>query len=131
VEGRALRNTKVIKVALLSLGMLALATVPSGARSSLDMRVSPAVSMEPAFLRIQYVVDPHPDNRAVLITVESSDFFRSSEIHLEGDRAPRTSTIEYRNVPAGVYEISAVLAGSDGRERAVAHRTLTVIGLGS
>jgi hypothetical protein len=125
------RNTKVIKVALLSLGMLALATVPSGARANLDMRVSPAVSMEPAFLRIQYVVDPHPDNRTVVITVESGDFFRSSEIHLEGDRAPRTSAIEYRNVPAGVYEISAVLAGRDGRERATAHRTLTVIGLGS
>ena len=122
-------NTKVIKVALLSAGMLALATVPSGARANLDMRVSPAFSMEPALLKIHYVVEPDPDNRTVVITVESGDFFRSSEVHLDGDHAPRTSLIEYRNVPAGVYQISAVLAGSDGRQRAVAHRTLTVMGM--
>ena len=124
-----MRNTKVIKAVLLSAGMLALATAPSGAGANLDMRVSPAVSMEPALLKIQYRVEPDAANRRILITVESGDFYRSSEIQLEGDNAPRTRTIEYRNVPAGVYEISAVLAGSDGRQRAMAHRSLTVIGM--
>jgi hypothetical protein len=123
------RNTKVIKAVLLSLGMLALATAPSGAGANLDMRVSPAVSMEPALLRIHYRVEPNAANRRILITVESGDFYRSSEIQLEGDTAPLSSMVEYRNVPAGVYEISAVLAGSDGRQRAVAHRSLTVIGM--
>lgn len=117
-----------IRVVLLALGSLALAPDPGAAGGNIDIRVSPAVSMEPAFLRIQTRVDPDAANRALVVTVGSGDFFRSSEIALEGDNAPRTSTIEYRNVPAGVYEISAVLAGADGRPRAVVHRTLRVIG---
>jgi hypothetical protein len=118
-----------MKVALLCVGMAALATVPGGAQAHVDMRVSPAFAMEPALLKIQYVVEPHSDNRVIVITVESGEFFRSSEVHLDGDHAPRTSLIEYRNVPAGVYQISAVLAGSDGRQRGLAQQTITVLGM--
>jgi hypothetical protein len=93
--------------------------------------VSPAVSWAPATLRIRATVAPDAANRAIAIIADSDDFFRSSEVPLEGEQAPRTTLIEYRNLPPGTYEIHGVLVGSRGKELAVAHRTVTVIAGGS
>jgi len=52
---------------------------------------------------------------------------RSSQVELEGDKAPRTSIFQYRDVPAGEYEVRGVLIGRDGHERAIAQRSVMVL----
>ena len=66
----------------------------------------------------------------VIAIAESVDFYRSSDIALEGDRAPRTNVIWYRSLPAGDYEVRSVLLGVSGQERAVVSRTVTVLSAG-
>jgi hypothetical protein len=61
---------------------------------------------------------------------DSPEFYRSSQIQLEGDRAPKTVTIEYPNVPGGEYEVTSVLVNSMGRERATIHQTARVVPVG-
>jgi hypothetical protein len=70
------------------------------------------------------------DNRTVEIVAESEDFYRSSEIQLDGDRAPRTSQFEFRSLPPGTYEVKAILRGSSGTERASVRQQVNVISNG-
>jgi len=100
---------------------------PLGAGERMTLKVSPAVAFAPANLVVRATITADADNRAVEIVAESNDFYRSSQIQLEGDRAPRTFSIEYPNVPGGSYEITSVLANSTGRERAVVHQTAHVV----
>jgi hypothetical protein len=93
----------------------------------LSMKVSPRQALAPVNLRVTVRIEPNADNRVLTIVADSPGFYRSSQIQLEGDRAPRTFSIEYPNVPGGSYEITSVLANSTGRERAVVHQTAHVV----
>jgi len=42
------------------------------------------------------------------IVADSDRFYRSSTIELDGDRAPKTVMLEYRSLPPGKYEVTAV-----------------------
>jgi hypothetical protein len=61
------------------------------------------------------------------VIAESGEFYRSSAIQLEGDRAPRTATFEFRSLPSGEYAVIAVVIGADGRRRAVARSRVHVM----
>ena len=94
-----------------------------GAR--LDLRVSPPVSLEPAYVTVRVTVEADPDNRILEVVAEGPDFRRSSQIPLDGERAPRVNVFEFRALPTGVYEVSGTLVGSNGTRARMA-RTLVV-----
>src|SRR5262249_36731911 len=103
--------------------MVAVVSRPSAfvaAKEPLSIRVSPAMSFAPANLVIRTRVEPDASNRAVEIVADSDQFYRSSVVQLDGERAPRTSMFEFRSLPPGVYEVKAALIGADGRARATA-----------
>ena len=89
---------------------------------------APAVMLAPGHLVVHTLVEPDAANRAVQVVAESSDFYRSSEVPLDGDSAPRRSRFEFRDLPTGSYEIQAVLLGSDGQQRALVSRRAEVVG---
>jgi len=89
--------------------------VVAGEHERMTIRVSPAVSFAPANLVVRATIAADPDNRAVEIVAESAEFYRSSEVELDGDRAPRTSVIEFRSLPPGTYEVKATLRGATGQ----------------
>lgn len=110
--------------------LASVATLPVGAGEPITMNVSPAVAFAPANLVVRATIDADADNRAVEIIAESSDFYRSSEIELEGSKASRTTTFEFRSLPPGSYEVRATLFGSSGK-RGVARRQVNVIPSGA
>jgi hypothetical protein len=103
------------------------AAIPAAANQPLRVSVTPDLVSEPARVTVQVLVEPHAENRAIEIVAESEGFYRSSYVELEGDRAARYTVVRYRDLPAGTYEIRGVLRGSNGRERAVDRRRLTVL----
>jgi hypothetical protein len=107
------------------------ATLPAGAGEKLTLKVSPAVAFAPANLVVRAMVESDTRNRAIAIVAESEDFYRSSEIQLDGDRAPRTSTFEFRSLPPGSYEVRAMLIGEGGEQRAAMRQAVNVISGGS
>jgi hypothetical protein len=110
------------------LAVVALVSVlPAGAGDRLAMRVSPAIAFAPANLVVRAFIQADADNRAVQIVAESIDFYRSSAIELDGDKAPHTSQFEFRSLPPGVYEVSAVLLGTGGQTRALVRQEINVI----
>jgi hypothetical protein len=108
-------------------GLLA-AGVPGSAAERLSLRVSPAVALAPATLRVRATIEPKDENRSIEIIAESEDFYRSSEVSLEGERAPRTNLLEFRGVPAGSYQVRAILKGVSGKELASTNVHLNIVG---
>jgi hypothetical protein len=105
--------------------------IGAGAGERLSMRVSPAVAFAPANLVVRAMIEANADNRAVEIVAESDDFYRSSQIQLEGEKAPRTNQFEFRSLPPGTYEVRALLIGADGQQRAFARQQVNVIASGA
>jgi hypothetical protein len=106
------------------------ATLRAGAGEMMTVTVSPAVAFAPATLVVRAKIEADARNRTVQIVAESSNFYRSSEIQLDGDRAPRTNTIEFRSVPSGTYEVKATLRDSTGEARASVRSQVNIIAVG-
>jgi hypothetical protein len=124
----------VMKLRASVLGFLMLTTVlPSGAGAGerISMKVSPAVAFAPANLVVRAMIEADADNRAIEIIAESADFYRSSQIQLEGDKAPRTNQFEFRSLPSGTYEVRALLIGAGGQQRAYVRQQVNVIASGA
>ena len=111
--------------------LMLITTLPMGAGERITVKVSPAVAFAPANLVVRTMIEADQDNRAVEIVAESADFYRSSQIQLEGDKAPRTTSFEFRSLPPGSYEVRALLLGADGGQRAFARQTINVIASGA
>jgi hypothetical protein len=80
----------------------------------ISIRVSPAVALAPAFLRVQVTVEPNDDNRLLDIEIDSPAYSRTSEITLDGKNAQRVNLLEVKGVPSGLYEVRATLTGPSG-----------------
>ena len=102
-----------------------------GAQPTLDLHVSPAVSTAPATVRIRITVPPDAGNRALAIVADSDVYSRSSQVALEGENSPRNIFLEYRNLPAGTYQVRGVLVNLEGKQVAVANSIVTIIGMGA
>jgi hypothetical protein len=116
---------------LLLVGVLLVTAVPAKAGERLTIRVSPAMSFAPANLVVQATIEAHKDNRSIEVIAESSDFYRRSEVTLEGLHAPRVSVFEFRSLPSGDYEVRARLKDAGDQTRAVTRESVRVIAAGA
>jgi hypothetical protein len=112
------------------LGLLGVPGTLNGGQP-LSLRVTPVMAAAPAFISVHAVVEASDDNRALEIVAQSSDFFRSSRIELDGRDAPPLSVFQYPNLPPGLYEVSAVLIGTGGQRAAVSRIVKVVSRSGS
>jgi hypothetical protein len=118
------------KAAILLMAASALsmaAPTRTGAGQPMALRVSPRVATEPATLLVSVTVEPHADNRALQICVDSEGYYRSSLIQLDGGDAPRSTTSSFPNVPGGDHVVRAVLFGPGGKQRASDTSTVRVV----
>ena len=89
---------------------------PVRSDTALVMRVSPKrVSMAPAWLEVRATIEASRDNRTLEVVVESDDFYRSSQLQLDGERAPHVSDVLFKGLPAGQYAVTVTLVGTGGR----------------
>jgi len=83
-------------------------------RESIRMRVSPMVAMAPGFLTVRVNIEAAAENRTLQVVAESPDFYRSSQIQLNGAQAAPIAVFEFRNLPSGFYQVTGVLSGVNG-----------------
>jgi hypothetical protein len=96
----------------------------------LRVHVYPSFAQAPALVRIQAMVAPAAENRALEFVADSGNYYRSSTIELSGSASPRAYTVEFRSVPEGVYQVQVVLRDSDSRVRATLYYRVVVVGKG-
>jgi hypothetical protein len=93
-------------------------TTAAGARGpaaeSIELAITPAFATEPAGVRIVVTLEPHPDNRSLVVSADSPSYFRSTRRQIDGELAARRHTVVLTDLPAGDYVISARVAGVDG-----------------
>ena len=132
VLGDASCDGEAMKLRAILFGVLLLTwTLPLGAGERMTLKVSPSVSFAPANLIVRARIEADAQNRAVEIVAESTEFYRSSEIQLDGENAPRTNTFEFRSLPPGIYEVKATLLGPGGSARASVRQQINVIASGA
>ena len=117
---------RIRAVLVVVVGLFIISAWPLRAVERLTIAVSPVVALAPATVQVRAAVDASPENRAIQIVAESSGFYRSSEIPLDGEQAPHTTIVEFRGLPGGTYTVTAVLIRTN--DRAVASRRLRVMG---
>jgi len=88
---------------------------------------NPMVSMAPATVVVNVVLEPDERNRALIVVTDSADFYSSSEVALDGDRSARQQRFTVRNLPAGEYVVQARIKRADDSER-IAETQLVVTG---
>jgi hypothetical protein len=90
--------------------------------------VRPSIAPAPATVRIEAQVAPSSENRMLQIAMDSGDYYRGSQVELDGDAAARVHTVEFRGVPAGTYDVEVALVDASGGVRAASHSTIQVVG---
>jgi hypothetical protein len=110
-------------------GLLVLTLLPASGGEPLTLAVAPTVSMAPAYMRIRVRIEPSAGNRLLTIVADGSEFYRSSDVQLEGDQAPKTVERSFSNLPSGEYDIYVFLTDGLGRRRAAARQHATVMSM--
>jgi hypothetical protein len=87
--------------------------------------VTPELALAPAFLTVKVRVEAAPENRRLQVVAESANYYRSSEIPLEGANGEPLSVFEFRDLPSGVYQVTGVLIAVNG-PRATARKVARV-----
>jgi len=107
------------------IGLLA-ASGETGANEKLTLRVTPNVSSAPSTVVVKTTIAPDAANRWLHIEADSGAFYRSSDIQLEGDKAPAVTEFHLKGLPGGEYTVTAVLKNAKG-EQTMARRTALVL----
>ena len=113
-----------------TLAALLLTANSTTAIEKLTLRVSPNVSSAPSTVIVKATVTRDAGNRSLFIEAESGAFYRSSEVQLDGDKAPLITEIQLKNLPGGEYTVKAVLRDNAGDETTVRRTALVLSNLG-
>jgi hypothetical protein len=107
----------MVRAALVVVACALIGGAPTIARETVTVRVSPAVSMAPATVRIAVTVEPADDNRELELVADSGAFYTSSTVQLDGSKAPRLQWFTLKELPAGTYELSVNVIQTNGDKR--------------
>jgi hypothetical protein len=122
-------EVEIMKVVVAFVACLALTAISASGGEQLKIAVSPLHAFAPSNLNIRARVVPNADNRTLEVIAESSGFYRSSQIQLEGERSPASIMFEFRGLPGGEYQVYAILSDSRGRQRAIDKQPVTILSM--
>ncbi len=115
-QGTAERKSAPSYGARLSAAAPATTTVSSrGTESDLQVRLSSRFVFAPGAVQSRIRVTPHPDNRLLRVTLDSPDFYRSSDIQLDGAEAALNHFQIWKSLPEGHYDVTVTVFGADGQ----------------
>ena len=126
-EVARLRTSKAMNLRPWIFGLSLAATMLVSAKEVVSIRVTPSRSFAPATVIIRATIEPDTNNRAMEVVADSDGFYRSSVMQLEGERGPKTTTLEFRGLPPGEYNVTASVIDAHGERKAVARAHVEVI----
>jgi hypothetical protein len=116
-----------MKTRALVLMIVTLAVAPTGAGGQLAVSVSPVVAFEPANLTVRATIESNAENRMIEVIAESDEYYRSSQVQLEGESAPRTTLVSFRSLPEGSYSVRVIVRGSRGQTLAISEKLAKIV----
>jgi hypothetical protein len=113
---------------ILGTAIVASTTAVAGSRAeeSVRIQIPGRYYSEPASVNIMVAVQPNQQNRLLRVEADGDNFFRSSDIELNGEEGGKYHTMWFKNLPAGQYTVRATVLSGSG-EVAQAQAPLLVI----
>ena len=108
------RVARLILIATGFAGALLVAVPSLNAGGALQLRVTPTMTRSPALITARVMLDTVADDRYLQVAAESEDYYTSSQVQLDGSGHASVRVVEFRNLPTGLYQITAVLVGTHG-----------------
>jgi hypothetical protein len=93
------------------------------------LRLTPRFVSAPGYLRSLIRVTPNAENRLLRVEIDSAGYYRSSDIQLDGASAPTSHFMDWKEVPAGKYDLIVTVIGQGGGTRVVRHLDFQVLGM--
>jgi hypothetical protein len=112
---------------LLTTALLTITAIRSNAADVVGIHINGHYFAEPAIIQVTVNVEPDEANRTLRVEADGDSFFRSSEFTLDGRSEKRVHIVEFKNVPAGTYEVRAEVL-SEKAVRGLAMQDLEVMG---
>ena len=105
----------------------------AAAKSSdeLTLRLTPRFVSAPGYLRSLIRVSPNEKNRVLRVEIDSAGYYRSSDIQLDGASAPMSHFVDWKEVPAGKYDLRVSVLGAGEDARLVRTLNFQVLGISS
>jgi len=97
----------------LTLAVMTLAVSGSDAREVVQIRLRGHFFAEPATVQITVAIEPASNQRLLRVSADGASYYRASEVTLDGERDKRLHVVEFRNLPAGDYMLTAEVMSSD------------------
>jgi hypothetical protein len=115
---------------MLTVALVATTAICGNAADCVGIQIYGHYFSEPATVRLLVTVEPDQANRTLRIEADGDRLFRSTEVNLDGLSEKRLHTVEFKNLPAGAYEIRAEVFSAN-EVRGMATDALTVLGAGN
>jgi len=126
-----MRHSRIVKGRIFAgiIALISIATLRAFAGDVVEIRLRGHYFSEPATVQITVAVEPDAANRVLRVEADGDRMYRATEVTLQGDGDKRLHTVEFKNLPAGAYELRAEVLSSD-RVRGMATQELLVAGVG-
>ena len=92
------------------------AAEPESASDQLQLTVNPKFSHNPGSFRATALVERDAENRWLMVSAESREYYRSSTVQLDGAHAARSHVMLFEGLPSGTYLIQARVERADGKQ---------------
>ena len=102
-------------------------TMHLSADEAISITVRPAVATANGNAQLKVLVARNDMNRSLTWEVDGPNYFRSSTMELSGAAAPRTYFFVVRDLPAGEFEVRAIVVRNDSSQL-MDRRTIRVVG---
>jgi hypothetical protein len=128
-EATAQGSNTVIRRFIFITAVIAAASLNVGAADVVEIRLHGRYYSEPATVQITVAVEPDHANRILRVEADGDRMFRSTDVTLTGELDKRLHVVEFKNLPAGAYELRAEVLSRDA-VRGLAKQELIVSGVG-
>jgi hypothetical protein len=116
------------RIIVLTAALIGTAALRGIAGELVEIRLRGHYFAEPATVQIIVAVEPDSANRVLRIEADGDRLYRSTELPLSGEDDKRLYTVEFKNLPAGAYELRAEVLDHES-VRAMATQELVVAGI--
>lgn len=83
------------------------------AANVVEIRLRGTFFVEPATVRITVAIEPAADQRVLRIAADGEEYYRASDLRLDGETGKRLHVVEFKSLPAGAYMLSAEVLSAD------------------
>ena len=129
-DGR--RPCRIVKARIFAVlfALFVVAGLRALAGDVVEIRLRGRYFSEPATVQITVAVEPDAANRVLRVEADGDRLYRSTELTLQGETDKRLHSVEFKNLPAGAYELRAEVLNTADHVRGMATQELLVSGVG-